>query len=80
VHRRKERDMKRNNVNKLRLSRETLHRLGLSSLRAAAGGAAIGAGVVGSLNCTNVLSVCYSCTTPLDTCPPVYTTPAYTCA
>jgi hypothetical protein len=71
--------MKQNRVAGLKLNRETLHQLGMSSLRAAAGGAAIG-NVNNSLNCTNVLSICYSCTTPLDGCPPVYTTPAYTCA
>jgi hypothetical protein len=72
--------MKQSKVAKLKLSRETLHQLGISSLRAAVGGAAVPIGVNNSFNCTNVLSVCYSCTTPLDTCPPVYTTPAYTCA
>ena len=66
--------MKQRKIAGLKLNRETLHHLGTSSLRAAAGGAAV------SFNCTNVLSVCYSCTTPLDGCPPVYTTPAYTCA
>lgn len=70
--------MKQSKVSRLKLHRETLHQLGVSSLRAAAGGAAVG--IIQSLNCTNVLSVCYSCTTPLDGCPPVYTTPAYTCA
>jgi hypothetical protein len=72
--------MKQSKVAKLKLSRETLHQLGMSSLRAAAGGAAVINPINNSLNCTNVLSICYSCTTPLDGCPPVYTTPAYTCA
>ncbi|HVT17402.1 MAG TPA: hypothetical protein VHQ90_14630 [Thermoanaerobaculia bacterium] len=73
--------MKRNKVAKLSLSRETLRQLEISSLRIAAGGAAIiDPNPIRSLDCTNVLSICYSCTTPLDTCAPVYTSPAYTCA
>jgi hypothetical protein len=72
--------MKRQKVTKLNLSRETLRQLGVSSLRRVAGDAVINPVPINSLDCTNVLSVCYTCTTPLDTCPPVYTTPAYTCA
>jgi hypothetical protein len=73
--------MKRNKVRGLRLNRETLHQMGMTSMSAVAGGAVVVAPITTpvSLNCTNVLSVCFSCTTPLDGCPPVYTTPAYTC-
>jgi hypothetical protein len=73
--------MKRDRVQGLRLNRETLHQLGAAGMRAAAGGYIVAPKTTApaSLNCTNVLSVCFSCTTPLDGCPPVYTTPAYTC-
>jgi hypothetical protein len=79
----KEPVMKRHKISKLQLSRETLHSLGDANLAAAAGGLAItnpGNPMPVSLNCSNVISVCISCTTPIDGCPPVYTTPAYTCA
>jgi hypothetical protein len=69
--------MKRNRIPKLRLSRETLHSLDLA---AAAGGLAIVMPLSVNNNCSNVISICISCTTPIDGCPPVYTTPAYTCA
>lgn len=56
-------------VNKLTLNRETLRNLEDSSLRTANG--ALGPVVpVGSrLICTNQISICVYCTTPLDTCP-----------
>jgi hypothetical protein len=68
--------MKRNKISKLQLRRETLHSLDL----AAAAGGLIVVPVSINNNCSNIISICISCTTPIDGCPPVYTTPAYTCA
>jgi hypothetical protein len=68
--------MKRNKIPKLQLSRETLRSLDL----AAAAGGLIVVPVSINNNCSNIISICISCTTPIDGCPPVYTTPAYTCA
>jgi hypothetical protein len=69
--------MKRNKGAKLQLNRETIKSLDLAT---ASGGAVIVVPTSVLGNCTMVLSICYSCTTPLDTCPPQPTTPAYTCA
>lgn len=68
--------MKRNRTSRLQLNRETIKSLDLA---AANGGVVV---VLTSQlgNCTMLVSVCYTCTTPLDTCPPQPTTPATTCA
>jgi hypothetical protein len=68
--------MKRNRTSRLQLNRETIQSLDLA---AANGGVVV---VLTSQlgNCTMLVSVCYTCTTPLDTCPPQPTTPATTCA
>ena len=68
--------MKKQVAKRLTLSRETLHRLTSSSLAFVAGGTdgEIGAVAVDknlSINpCTNVISDCLGCTTPLASCPP----------
>jgi hypothetical protein len=68
--------MKRTKLPKLQLNRETLHNLDLAE---AAGGIVVMPLSVNN-NCSNLISICITCTTPIDGCPPVYTTPAYTCA
>jgi hypothetical protein len=68
--------MKRHKVSKLQLNRETLHHLG-DALAAAAGAAVVPISANGT--CSNAISICLTCTTPLDTCPPQPTTPATTC-
>ncbi|HYX23319.1 MAG TPA: hypothetical protein VFC23_04135 [Thermoanaerobaculia bacterium] len=59
--------MKKQKARKLRLSRETLRSLGEHSLRNADGAAVIAVSFIKP--CTNVVSDCYACTGPLDTCP-----------
>lgn len=71
--------MKRKNLKKLSLNRETLRLLEDRSLRHAAGALVADNGDVVAItkswfNCpvswqTNCLSICYTCTTPLDGCP-----------
>ena len=67
--------MKKQFAKKLSLSRETLHRLTSSSLARVAGGTL--AVEIGAEDknlsipvCTNVISDCLGCTTPLASCPP----------
>ncbi|HEX3554916.1 MAG TPA: hypothetical protein VIA62_16960 [Thermoanaerobaculia bacterium] len=59
--------MKKQRVKKLRLNRETLRSLEERSLRNADGAAVVP--VSFTKPCTNVVSDCYPCTGPLDTCP-----------
>jgi hypothetical protein len=59
--------MKKQKAKKLHLSRETLRSLEESRLRKAGGAMAVAPGTF--LGCTNVVSDCYACTGPLDTCP-----------
>ena len=59
--------MKKQKAKKLHLSRETLRSLEDNRLRKANGVAAIP--VTFWKPCTNVVSDCYPCTGPLDTCP-----------
>ena len=53
--------MKKNRIQKLTLSRETLRALAAPSLSEAQGGA--------KPQETRAISICYSCTSPLDGCP-----------
>ena len=68
--------MKKHFARKLNLSRETLHRLTSASLAGVAGATDGEVGAVAidknlSIQvCTNVISDCVSCTTPLASCPP----------
>jgi hypothetical protein len=66
--------MKKHVAKKLSLSRETLHNLTRSSLAGVGGALAVEVGGVDkNLSipvCTNVISDCLSCTTPLASCPP----------
>jgi hypothetical protein len=68
--------MKKHVARKLSLSRETLHRLTTFSLAGVAGATdgEIGAVAVDKnlsiQPCTNVISDCLGCTTPLASCPP----------
>jgi hypothetical protein len=65
--------MKKHVVKKLSLSRETLHRLTSSSLAHVGGALEAVGGVDKNLSipvCTNVISDCLTCTTPLASCPP----------
>lgn len=59
--------MKKQKAKKLRLSRETLRSLEESSLRNAAGAAIAKPSFLKP--CTQVVSDCYACTGPADTCP-----------
>lgn len=71
-------------VRKLRLSRETLHRLTNASLAGVVGATDVAVGAVAvdknlSIDpCTNVISDCLGCTTPLASCPKTFQT--CTCA
>jgi hypothetical protein len=67
--------MKRKKASRLQLNRETIKVLDL----AAANGGVVVIPTSALGNCTKLVSVCYTCTTPLDTCPPQPTTPATTC-
>jgi hypothetical protein len=67
--------MKKRIARKLSLSRETIHRLTDSALARAGGALEDGVVVIGgevALSipvCTNVISDCLYCTTPLNSCP-----------
>lgn len=67
--------MKRQKTGRLQLHRETIQGLDLAGV---AGGAVVAISI--NNNCSNLISICITCTTPLDTCPPQPTTPATTCA
>jgi hypothetical protein len=74
--------MKRKKVSALNLSRETILNLddvanGRHELARARGAAAIALSIA---PCTNIISDCKYCTTPLDTCPPVTGTVNVCCA
>jgi hypothetical protein len=66
--------MKKHAAKKLSLSRETLHLLTSSSLARVGGALEAEVGAVDkNLSipvCTNVISDCLGCTTPLASCPP----------
>ncbi|HEX4961923.1 MAG TPA: hypothetical protein VF173_13870 [Thermoanaerobaculia bacterium] len=66
--------MKKLKMKKLSLNRETLHALESPDLRVAQGAAIISPITVPvpasrRFPCTNELSVCITCTQPIDTCP-----------
>ena len=77
--------MKKRVPRKMSLNRETLHRLTDSNLGLVGGALeVIGDGVIvkdpaprSILDCTNAISICLTCTTPLNSCP--YTTPSPSC-
>jgi hypothetical protein len=68
--------MRKHVARKLSLSRETLHNLTSASLARVGGATDVEVGAVtvdGNLSikvCTNVISDCVGCTTPLASCPP----------
>ena len=75
--------MKKRVPKKMSLSRETLHRLTDSNLGLVGGAfedVVIGVGVIGKTtalsitDCTNVISDCLTCTTPLNSCPRTFQT------
>ena len=61
--------MKKQKAKKLRLSRETLLSLEETRLRNAEGAVVAAPVPISFWGCTNLVSDCYACTGPIDTCP-----------